>query len=315
MKSGLGTRGTVMIDLIGRYLARIGRLGDDARAVLIRHQYVIALIWATRYREAAALQPDILSMADCLGDNRSKAYALAGEIWLSTLVAPKTPDEIEVLRRQTIQAISGTTDTFIQNHARWTIGWEEMMRGRMSHARDAARELMQVGQQLNDPRSTGFGLWSLAWIAISSNAYAEALQYSEQSLAAAVTPQDRTVALGAKGVTLVLLYRVEEGAKLLRDASHQAAADGFLYNATGNEAILGLSNILQGNFKEGIHSVEEAIARRDEEGNRLFADFAASLLSEVYLQIIAGNQKLPFPVLLKNLPFLVKLIFTGPSRI
>ena len=36
-----------------RYLARIDRLGDDPRAVLIRHQYVFALLWNARYREAA----------------------------------------------------------------------------------------------------------------------------------------------------------------------------------------------------------------------------------------------------------------------
>jgi tetratricopeptide (TPR) repeat protein len=308
-------RGTVMVDVIGRYLPRIVRLDDDPRAVLIRHQYVIALIWATRFREAAALQPEILSMADRLGDNRSKAYALAGEIWLSTLVAPKTPNEIEVLKRETIKAITGATDAFIQNHARWIIGWEEMCRGRMNHARDVAGELMQVGQLLNDPRSTGFGLWLLTWIAIASNSYAEALQHCEQSLVAAATPQDRTVALGAKGTALILLHQVEEGAKLLREASQQAAADGFLYNSTGSDAILGLSKILQGNFKEGIHSVEQAIAKRDEEGNRGYADFARSLLCEVYLQIIAGNEKPPFQVLLRNLPILVKVMFTGPSRI
>ena len=63
-----------MIDVLARYLSRIDRLGDDPRAVLIRHHYVFALIWNARYREAAAMQRETSSMADRLGDSRSKAY-------------------------------------------------------------------------------------------------------------------------------------------------------------------------------------------------------------------------------------------------
>ena len=38
-------------------------------------------------------------------------------------------------------------------------------------------------------------------------------------------------------------------------------------------------------------------------------------VSDVYLQIIGGNEKPPFSVLLKNLPILVKVTLTAPSRI
>ena len=75
-----------MIDVLERYLARVDRLGDDPRAVLIRHHYVFALIWNTRYREAAAMQRETSPIADRLGDSRSKAYSLAGEIHVSTIV-------------------------------------------------------------------------------------------------------------------------------------------------------------------------------------------------------------------------------------
>ena len=79
----------VMIDVLARYLSRIDHLGDDPRAVIIRHHYVWALIWNTRYREASAVQRETSSMAERLGDSRSKAYALAGEIIVSTLFSPK----------------------------------------------------------------------------------------------------------------------------------------------------------------------------------------------------------------------------------
>ena len=141
-----------------RNLARIDRLGDDPRAVLIRHQYVFALIWSARYREADAMQQETSALADRLADSRSKAYSLAGKIHLSTIIAPKPRSELDVLKREAIKAASNTADAYIQNWTRFVIGREEFHRGRMTEARDVAQELMQVGRLLGDPRSTGLGL-------------------------------------------------------------------------------------------------------------------------------------------------------------
>jgi len=71
----MANKGGMMIDVLERNFARIDRIGDDLKAVLIRHQYILALIWNTRYREAAAMQQDTLMMANRLGDSRSRAYA------------------------------------------------------------------------------------------------------------------------------------------------------------------------------------------------------------------------------------------------
>src|SRR4029077_9839961 len=120
--------------------------------------YVVALIWNTRYQEALAVQRETSPMATRLGDSRSKAYSLAGEIHASTMIAPKTLEEFQILKDEAIKAASETIDAYIHNWTRFVIGWEEFHRGRMIEARDIAHELMRVGQQLNDPRSTGFGL-------------------------------------------------------------------------------------------------------------------------------------------------------------
>jgi hypothetical protein len=45
------------------------------------------------------------------------------------------------------------------------------------------------------------------------------------------------------------------------------------------------------------------------------ADWLRLFLSEIYLQIIGGNEKLPFMLLLRNLSVLVKLTATASSRI
>jgi tetratricopeptide (TPR) repeat protein len=206
-----------MIEVLSHYLPRIDQLGDDPRTIIIRHHYVFALMWNTRYQEASAVQRVNLLMAERLKDDRSKAYAYAGEILVSTIFAPKPLHKFETLKRHAVQAASTTADAYIQNWTRWVIGWDEMHRGRMNEARDAARELMEVGQSLDDPRSTGFGLNLLSWIAIGSDSYAEALEHSEHSLSVAVTLWDRTSASLAKGDALMLLRRSDEAIKLLEE--------------------------------------------------------------------------------------------------
>ena len=148
-----------MIEVLTRYLSRIDRLGDDPRVVLIRHHYVFALLWNTRYREAAVMQRENLQMADRLGDSGSKAYALAGEIIvIDDICAKVCCTNLRYSRDKAIQAAAETATPTFKTGPDWVIGWEECNRGRMNKARDSARELLEFGRLLNDPRSTGFGL-------------------------------------------------------------------------------------------------------------------------------------------------------------
>jgi hypothetical protein len=331
------------IDVLPRYLARIDRLGDDLRAVIIRTSYVVALFTNARYREAAAMQRETSRMADRLGDAESKAWALFNEIFVSsTIVEPKPLHEFEILKAEAIKAASDATEAYSQKSAReldglllveWAgglfrltwlvIGFEEAFRGRMNDARDAARELMQVGRLLNDPRSTVVGLCLLSLIALWSESYAEALEYSEQSLAVAVTPVDQNFFSPAfKLAALVLLRRTEEGAVLLEAYRGRCVADGLIERLNSTDTIFGLCKILQGNIRDGLRLLEDAILRREKEGYRDMADWSRLSLAEFYLQVIAGNEKPPLPTLLRNLPtllrnlpILVRIMVTAPSRI
>ena len=117
----------VLIDVVERYLARIDRLGDDPRAVRIRHHYGFTLVWNTRYREAAAMQRETAPIAERLGDSTSRAYSLADEIFVSTVIAPKPLHEFEIVKRQAIKAASDTADAYIQGWVRYVIGFEEIV--------------------------------------------------------------------------------------------------------------------------------------------------------------------------------------------
>jgi class 3 adenylate cyclase len=304
-----------VIHVLARHLARVDRLGDDPRAVLIRHQYVFALIWGARYREAASMQEETSPIADRLGDSRSKAYSLAGDIHVSTMIAPKPLADFEKLKNEAIKAASDTTDSYIQSRIRFVIGWQEFHRGRITHARDMAHELMRVGRTLGDPRSTGLGLALLTIIAMVFDSYAEALDYSEQALAVAVAPIDRNIARVGKGVALVMLRRTDEGAKIIDEERRRAIADGDLYVFAATDGVIGVSKVLQGSISEGIRFLEEGILKREWEGYPGMSEWYRLFLGEVYLQIIGGNEKLPFLSMIKNLPTLLKVMVTASSRI
>jgi tetratricopeptide (TPR) repeat protein len=254
-------------------------------------------------------------MANRLGDSRSKAYAMAGEIIASTFFAPKSLGEFEILKGNAIRAASDTADAFIRNWTWWVIGWDEMNRGRMNQGRDAARELMQVGQLLNDPRSTGFGLNLLSWIALTLDSYGEALEHADQSLSVAVTPWDRISASLAKGSALMVLQRTEEAANILQEQRDRITRDGDFTCLVPIEPMLGVYKVLNGSIAEGFRLIEEAILRREKDGYRGAASWYRAILAEAYLEIVAGNERPPLPILLKNLLFLSKTMVTASSQI
>jgi hypothetical protein len=132
---------------------------------------------------------------------------LIGEILVSTIVAPKSLHDFQKLKADALKAASDTSDAYIQNWTRFVIAWEEFHLGHMLDARNSARELIEIGGTLNDPRSTGLGLSVLALIALLSDSYDEALEYSQRSMEVAVTRQDRETAVKIKGCALVLMRR------------------------------------------------------------------------------------------------------------
>jgi hypothetical protein len=121
---------------------------------------------------------------------------------------------------------------------------------------------------------------------VVSDSYAEALDYSEQSLAVAVTPFDKDIAIGGKGLALVLLRRTEEALPLLEEHRRRCSNNGFLYHLRGVESSLALCKIIQGHIAEGINMIEESILQFEKDGYRNAADFIRLHLAEVYLQII-----------------------------
>jgi hypothetical protein len=209
----------------------------------------------------------------------------------------------------------GSPDVYLQNQVRLVIAMDAMARGRMNDARESAHQLLEFGRRLNDPRSTGLGLWLLAYIALFSDSYAEALDYSEQALAVVVTPIDRTIALGGKATALIALGRVEEGVRDLEEYRRRCEALGYLLALDTSDVWLGICKILQGQIGKGIEVVDEAILKCEREGLSFFANLARLNLAEVYLRVLAGTEKPAISVLLKNLPTILKVMLLGSKRV
>jgi hypothetical protein len=159
----LSLRFKVLIEVLVRFQPRLGRLGDNPKRALIQHHYVMALFGSGQYREAEEAQTQLTGMAVRLGDTRSKAYALGSEIVVSAIYSPKPVALFETLSGEAIAAASSIDDRYLQAMVRGAVGWDEIHRGRMPKMHEAAEKLMAVGRRMNDPRSTGYGLFLRAW--------------------------------------------------------------------------------------------------------------------------------------------------------
>ena len=111
----------------------------------------------------------------------------------------------------------------------------------------------------------------------------------------------------------MLLRQVEEGARALDEYRHRCVSKGFLYGLLFTDTAVGVCRVLQGEIGAGIHFIEQYISNFKKDG--LQRNLVSADISELYLQIIGGNEKLPFGVLLKNLPILIKVTVTASSRI
>ncbi|HZZ23823.1 MAG TPA: hypothetical protein VFE60_15150 [Roseiarcus sp.] len=303
------------IDLLQRFSARIDRLGDDARVVILRHHNVFALLWNTRYHEALAVQRKALLMADRLGESRARAYALTMGILSSTIAAPMSLAEFELTRDEALKAASATSDPYIRIWVKYVAAWEEIHRGRMAHARRTALELIEIGRETGDPRSLGEGVSILALIEVISDNYDDALKYSEQAIEIGLTPLERDTGENCKGSALVLLKRLEEGITVIEQFQRRATADGNLYSLNLCNAVYAVSKAMRGDMAAGARALSESIKLQDELGYSLAADWHRTVLCELYLQVIEGKEKAPLPVLIKNLPFIAQVIMRGEKRI
>jgi hypothetical protein len=174
--------------------------------------------------------------------------------------------------------------------------------------------MMAIGQRMNDPRPTGFAMQNQAWIALINNDYIAALNFAETAMDVAIAPYDVESARNVKIAALVLARRPEafQMAQSFRD---QCLANGWNWHLTGVEGFFSIALVLRGYISTGIASIEKLILKTEGEGWRSAADWFRLSLCEIYLEIIAGNEKPAAKVLARNLLTIMKVMFTAERRI
>ena len=304
-----------VVHIVDKFAARLKNLGESTQAVLVAHQKVFSLCFMNEFQTALAEQANINRMAERLGDDGSRAYSLSGQILISSVVAPKAPEDQEPLVRSALEAASRTEDAYIRSVVRWVIAIDEISRGRMRAAQDIADEMSAIGLHLNDPRPRGIGMGILGWIALFSDDYAKALHYADECLQIAHTPQERMNALGVKGAALALLKRLEEGQIVLSDARSQLVELNWRYELTILDPAFGVLAVLNGEIGKGIRIIQGVIATARHDGWRAAEDWAKLFLCEVYLEIMFPKDRPPLGLLLRNIIVLIKVLFVGRSSI
>jgi hypothetical protein len=298
--------------LVDGYRTRIDRLGAAQARVIVLTNYSFAAVLMCQYRSALTTAEEALEMALRLDDARSKAYARGAIIFANTCLGncEGTQDHAQLGIVESDQ----TDDAYLQSWIRLCAAWSFLHLGLLNRGRALALELQERGRMLGDPRAASMGLWILGWLDIIEEQYDNAVVLGNECIKLALTPFDREMGCQINGVAQTLLGNGAEGGALLRDHLKRALANGWNYCRLGSDPPLGVAMVLEGDFVGGVRFIEAAIRRNELEGNPGGRDLARVLLAETYLEFLASKKK-PAPiVMLKNLPFLIRVFLTGRRR-
>jgi class 3 adenylate cyclase len=300
---------------VDRFGANLKRVGDTQSAIVVQHHYVIALMMCGRYRDAESAQHPLSAMAARRGDAPSIAYAHSMSLFISGFLGPPSRETFEAMGAAALTAAAHVDDPYLQYLVRSAIGYSELFRGRVLGALAAAEEILSLGRRLDDPRSISWGMFLKSLVAISTGDFAQALEYAEIGVAMAHTPSDIAINEFNLAVALVLLGRPEAKAKLEAFRSRRSH-EGSLFFLGGTDDYWGLAIVMQGNMGTGIGLIEAAIAGREEQGLRGYADLSRLLLCEVYLKMISGSGRRPsLRFLAHNLWTLLRVALSVEARV
>jgi class 3 adenylate cyclase len=304
----LNTRSTELCAVVEKYAARMEKIGDSPDLVLVLHHYSFALITRSMFREARATGDRAFAIADRLGDYRARAYARASRILCSTILTPMSPEEVEREGQLALEEAKQEPDGYIENWIPWVLLWDFGHRFEINRAKSFAHNIVQNARERSDPRAHGLGLWSLGWVNILDEQFADALANGEEGEKVAVLPLDRLVSTQVEGIALIGLRQVDDGSRILTELREQFTKNDWRYNCSGTNLILGLALIMQGKFAKGTSQIRNHIAESERQGYHLLADWSRVLLAEVYLELLTGKEKPGIRVLLQNLVFLIRTL-------
>jgi class 3 adenylate cyclase len=293
----------------------LSRSGDSPQHIHFLHHLVVCLICSSNYFRSNDIRNEMREMAARLGDDDSRAYALASDIALSCHFEPYAPEVFDAKRQEAEALVAKLDDAYLRNYLFAYLGYDKICRGLVAEANDLAEQMIARGTALNDARSLGYGTAMKALSALCTDDYPTALRESEAALGVARVAWETAIAVCSRKASLIPLGlpgASEEVEGFLRES----AENNWTMMSSGPEAMLGVAMVMQGRIGEGIMHLKKTIARRESEGARGAADWSRMYLCEVYVSILSGEgEKPPLPVLLRNFGVLMKVMIIGPVEI
>ena len=303
-----------MIDVAQKVLPVLKKIGDNPDHILFLHHYVSCLVCNTKFHEALKVQQELTAMAKRLGDPKSLAYAMVNELSVAIYCAPISNAEFAAKQTEIELALTTFDDPYLQNFYFATVGWNELTRGRVANARDAADRMVAVGEQRKDPRALGYGTAMKALVAVVTDDHQSALELSEEARRLSRAEFEIAIAESSRISALVALEKPGAN-KELQTYVDMRIADGCTLFAGVPQAMLGVGLALEGRISEGLREIENTIANREAEGAHIAADWNRLLLGEIYLQIMSGEGDASLGVLLRNFRVLAGVMLSGEKRI
>ena len=303
-----------MLKLAARVQPLLDAIGDNRHHALFLHHYVSCLICNAQYREALEVRRRLSALAERLGDHEAIAYALVSDLSVSTYCAPMSVAAFDAMSVKAAGALADLDDAYLGNFFLATVGWDQICRGQVDRAMATADRLVANGTALNDPRALGYGTAMRALIASIADDYEQALELADRALELSRAQFEQIIASAARCGAIVPLGKpnavaeVESHLELCRQ-------NGWAMFQAGPELMLGVAEVMRGRIGSGLAHIEACIARNEEEGFLVAADWGRLYLCEVYLVILSGKNGASANVLLRNAWVLAKVFLQGPSRV
>jgi hypothetical protein len=210
-------------------------------------------------------------MAARLGGAPATAYSLSMSMYSSVFLDPRSTEAFDGMAREAMAAAARVDDPYLQYIIRLAIGFDGIMRGRLSATLGAAEEILSLGRKLDDPRSISWGMFLKAFVASLTGDFVRSLEFSEIGVSMARTASDTVINEYGVVAALVLLGRPEAKEKLEQFRSRRRD-DGSLFFLDATEGLWGLALAMRGNLGAGIDWIESSIARTEEAGLRGVGD-------------------------------------------
>ena len=303
-----------LIAVVEPYWARLTALGDRRRLSLLCFWLGFAYAIGAHCATAECLLERALTLGEAIDDAECIGYACMGLMWCYAYWRQGDAhacDRVDELGQRSLAIATRLHDVYLASKCLLCFVLHRGTYSRFQEARTTCAQLLALGEEARDPRTTAMGLWALAFVDVMEERFEEAIARAEEAWRLSPDLLDRLTAQGIKGVALILRDRGQNGKAILqelREARQELVAGEYLLPLASFDIPYGAAMVLTGQMAIGVHWIEKAIQRCGALGAATQYPFGHLILGEIYLQMTLGQAKLPFRLLRQNLGFLLRTL-------